>query len=310
MLPVLVSAEAGAGCHRCLTDSSAPQLSSPLPAEHMEPDTLLSEYEHYNQILEAMTDDCDEDLCAPPVFDLPPPPPPPWLDMPPLCDNCDSVPGVTRTNNVQDIFKNIVIIIVMSISIIITLITLTVIIRRKYLSKNSSSAENLTSGVTPEKQLAHPGPVSPGNYYSRDHHILVDTRGRSILIPSQTLHTPIVSPHHRTLQLDTSDAGHHIYESIDSSVYSGYPQYHVINSGASSSVYENPDSSVYNTTITTDSSQYQEVGPVKTLQSFSTPGLVIKDSFLSSTTPAGGAILTEVRLHSYKPRQHHHISPL
>ena len=72
-------------------------------------DTLLSEYQHYNELLLELLADCDED-CPPPLFDLPPPPPPPWLDMPPLCDNCEDMPGVTRTNNVQDIFKNVVII--------------------------------------------------------------------------------------------------------------------------------------------------------------------------------------------------------
>ena len=75
---------------------------------------LLSDME-LEDILQNL--DCDGDtFCGPPLFDLPPPPRPPWLDSLPDCWNmegsCDNMPVVTSLCSVQDIFKNIIIIIV------------------------------------------------------------------------------------------------------------------------------------------------------------------------------------------------------
>ena len=97
----------------------------------MEPDTLLSEYEHYNQILEAMTDDCDEDLCAPPVFDLPPPPPPPWSSSSSSSeseecseefDQCENIVIIDSGVNLEQTFQNLIIIAVSSAILVILIV--------------------------------------------------------------------------------------------------------------------------------------------------------------------------------------------
>ena len=301
----------------------------------------LSEFEHYNEMLSMMDiSDCDmksEILCPPPIFDLPPPPPPPWLDMPPLCDNCDSVPDVTSVNNVQDIFKNVIVITVMAISIIISIITITIILRRRLLhakSKNTS-AENLTS-VSPDvsdKQMGQLGkldlrpgvagghPMSPQNYYTRDHHIIVDQNGHTIIVPAMLP---------AKLNMTEADAvdNQPIYESIDSDVYSdhyssaesrSFINRPIYNRGdlVQGSLYENPDASLYNanTTLTDASYQYQDVnfGASKTLPGLHVPdqghpqlqGFIIPNMSTTMTVP----IKTEVRLQSFQ-HQPYHISPL
>ena len=241
----------------------------------------LSEFEHYFEIMSLLDSDCDlseNTLCLPPIFDLPPPPPPPWLDMPPLCDNCDSVPSVTSLNNVQDIFKNIIIIIVMALSLLISIITVTIILRRRYLNaRKNTSAENLTSELTPEKQVGQcPGGTSghlpPQNYYSPDHQIIVDQNGQTIIIPSTRGH--MFTQKLSLMTPMTPSDQQPIYESIDSDVYSE----HYTLTGQSSdgskvilpnqnrdniqvSLYENPDASLYqaNTTMTDASCQYQDI---------------------------------------------------
>ena len=288
-------------------------------------DSPLAEFQHYNELLLLLDGDCDADdgdsLCLPPLFDLPPPPPPPWLEMPPLCDNCDSVPDVTSVNNVQDIFKTVIIIAVMSISVVISIITIVIILRRRLTSRGkNTSAENLTSSVTPDKQLPGAG-AGAGNYYTRvtrDTQIIVDQRGRTLLLPGQLVMAG---------QLGEYKADQPIYETIDSdTVYSetysdpravfltsrGH-RYHHQEPGPGS-LYENPDASLYNpnTTLTDVSSTlYQDVdiGGVRHHHRDTLPTLRHQGYIFQNMTVATGPLptKTEVRLQSYQP---YHISPL
>ena len=79
--------------------------------------------------------DCDDTLCGPPIFDLPPPPRPPWLeDIEGGCwDNaqaCDNTPIVSSLDNFQDIFHSVSIIVVSSIIIVISILLAAVILWR------------------------------------------------------------------------------------------------------------------------------------------------------------------------------------
>lgn len=285
-------------------------------------DSPLAQFQHYNELLLLLEEDCDADdsdsLCLPPLFDLPPPPPPPWLEMPPLCDNCDSVPDVTSVNNVQDIFKTVIIIAVMSISVVISIITIVIILRRRLASRDkNTSAENLTS-VTPDKQVAGAGAVA-GNYYtrvSRDTQIIVDQRGRTLLLPGQL----VMAGQLGGCQADQPMQP--IYETIDSDVYSEHyadpravfltPRGH--QEPGPVSLYENPDASLYNpnTTFTDASSTlYQDVdiGDVRSHHREAHPTLHHQGYIFQNMTTATGQLpaKTEVRLQSYQP---YHISPL
>ena len=284
----------------------------------------IAEFQHYNELLLLLDGDCDaedgDSLCLPPLFDLPPPPPPPWLEMPPLCDNCDSVPDVTSVNNVQDIFKTVIIIAVMSISVVISIITIVIILRRRLASRGkNTSAENLTSSVTPDKQVTE-AVAGAGNYYtrvSRDTQIIVDQRGRTLLLPGQLVMAG---------QRGEYKADQPIYETIDSDVYSetysdprtvfltsrGH-QYHHQEPGPGS-LYENPDASLYNpnTTLTDASSTvYQDVdmGGVRHHHRGTLPSLRHQGYIFQNMTVGTGQLptKTEVRLQSYQP---YHISPL
>ena len=275
----------------------------------------LAELRHYNELLLLLEGDCEageSDLCVPPLFDLPPPPPPPWLDMPPLCAACDSVPDtVTSINNVQDIFKSVIIIAVMSISVVISIITIVIILRRRLARRSkNTSAENLTS-VTPDKQVGVAGGGAlAGNYYTRatrDHQIIVDRHGRAVILP------PLVA------ELSCEDQP--IYESIDSEVYSDHYSDHYCGPGtrgrqghqAPVSLYENPDASLYNpsTTLTDASSTlYQDVDiavaknhPRDTIPRHHQGYIFHNMAVAADQLPAK----TGFRLQSYQP---YHISPL
>ena len=73
------------------------------------------------------------DLCAPPVFDLPPPPRPPWLEDVVDCSEdglCPADPIVNSIDNVQDIFHSVITVVVAATAIVISLILIAVIIWR------------------------------------------------------------------------------------------------------------------------------------------------------------------------------------
>ena len=293
--------------------------------DSLDSDTL-AQFQHYNELLLLLDGDCDADdsesLCLPPLFDLPPPPPPPWMEMPPLCDTCDSVPDVTSVNNVQDIFKTVIIIAVMSISVVISIITIVIILRRRLASRGkNTSAENLTS-VTPDKQVAGAGAgVMAGNYYtrvSRDTQIIVDQRGRTLLLPGQLVMAGQLAGCHQADQQP-------IYETIDSDVYSEHysdPRAVFLATRGRLepgpvSLYENPDASLYNpnTTFTDASSTlYQDVdiGGVRSHHIETLPSLHHQGNqgyIFQNMTVATRQLpsKTEVRLQSYQP---YHISPL
>ena len=77
------------------------------------------------------------DLCAPPVFDLPPPPRPPWLEDVVDCvasGLCPTDPVVhivdSRAASVQGIFHSVITVVVAAFAIVISLILMAVIIWR------------------------------------------------------------------------------------------------------------------------------------------------------------------------------------
>ena len=161
-------------------------------------DTLdMDQFLHYNELLGDMMD-CEEEECGPPLFSVPPPPPPPWLEMPPLCDTCGSVPAVaTVTNTAQEVFRSAVVVTVLAACLTIAALTLAVALRRRLASRaKHTSAENLTAdsaalATAAEKQLPTVRPP-PQNYYSRDHRVLVDRLGRaSLLGPDQPIYETI-----------------------------------------------------------------------------------------------------------------------
>ena len=194
--------------------------------------------------------DCQHELCLPPLDIPPPPPPPPWLDLPPLC-NCDSVPEVSSINNAQEIFKNVLLVLVLSVSVIITLLTLSLLLRRRWRARQKNPSQEKIAPITQDKQLSPPLginlPRTPQNYYSRDHRVVVDQMGQTIIIAcgksnfigSSELHSSQVSS---DIQ---SSCGIDIYETIDSDIYSEH--YSTIRDNTSpASLYENPDAAIYN----------------------------------------------------------------
>ena len=169
---------------------------------------------------------------------LPPPPPPPWLDMPPLCD-CESMPQVTDIKNAGDIFQSVAVVIVLVFSVIIILITLAILLKRRWLtSLNKKKMAKKIIPMTSEKQLTmslgFPNlPKTPQNYYSQDHHIIVDQTGKTILIASTK---PLTSQVSGDIQ---PNYDLNIYETVDSE------QYESLGDEKASSLYENPDAVTY-----------------------------------------------------------------
>ena len=75
---------------------------------------------------------CDDFGCGPSDFALPPPPRPPWLEDLDCWETCDSgAPLVSSlSNNFQDIFHSVSIIVVSSIIIVISLMLAAVLVWR------------------------------------------------------------------------------------------------------------------------------------------------------------------------------------
>ena len=178
------------------------------------------------------------ELEPPPVFDLPPPPPPPWLPAPPLCGECGEVPGVTSVNTAPALFRSVLVVLVLATSLVIALVTVVLLLRRRYRgrAKLRTSAEQLTTGLAVEKCEPVESGMAAGpaqNYYTREHQLVVDQSGQTIIIPAGTLLSrprPVFVPAPAAVEMNTSE---HKYETIDSDTYCEHP------------IYENPDLSVY-----------------------------------------------------------------
>ena len=165
----------------------------------------------------------------------PPPPPPPWLDMPPLCD-CESMPQVTTIKNAQDIFQSVVVVIVLLFCVVIILITIAILLKRRWFSSlnKKKMAKNMIA-MTSEKQLTMSMgfpklPKTPQNYYSQEHHIIVDQTGKTIIIAPGKASADI-QPNYDL----------NIYETVDSEEYESAGD----EKASSSSLYENPDAVIY-----------------------------------------------------------------
>ena len=283
-------------------------------------DMDMDQFLHYNDLLGDMMD-CEEEECGPPLFSVPPPPPPPWLEMPPLCDTCGSVPAVATVTHTWagEVFRSAVVVTVLAACLTIAAITLAVTLRRRLASRaKNTSAENLTAdsaalATAAEKQLPAVRPP-PQNYYSRgSHRVLVDQLGRATLLaPDQPIYETIdgeevySEQYSQQYREQFSEQYSHQYSLPNPALFYKSPHMGVV------SLYENPDGvSLYqpataNTlyqpstanTLYRDqgslntSSQYQEVAPCPAPGPAPAPGLLVN---------------TEVRLLSHHP---YHISPL
>ena len=69
------------------------------------------------------------ELAEPLMFDMPPPPPPPWLGDDFQCGSCKQI---VESSEFGDTFYNIIIIIVFSLCMLIILVTLSMLLYRRY----------------------------------------------------------------------------------------------------------------------------------------------------------------------------------
>ena len=96
----------------------------------------------------------------------------------------------------------------------------------------------MTKNTTSEKQLTmsmgYPNlPKTPQNYYSQEHHIVVDQRGKTVIIaPRKSLSSQVSADIQPNYDLN-------IYETVEGD------QYERPSDEKASSLYENPDAVIY-----------------------------------------------------------------
>ena len=74
-----------------------------------------------------------EDLCGPPLFDLPPPPRPPWLEDLDDCSTvgvCPNDPIVNTLHDVNGLFHSVITIVAAAVAIVVSLIIMAVFLLR------------------------------------------------------------------------------------------------------------------------------------------------------------------------------------